>query len=309
MSMADRDGLIWLDGKMVPWREAQVHVLTHTFHYGLGVFEGVRAYKTEADGTCIFRLQEHTDRLFRSAHIMTMNMPFSKEELNEAQKAVVRENQLEEAYLRPMVFYGSEGMGLRADNLKTHVMVASWEWPSYMSPEAREQGIKVRTSSYTRHHVNISMCKAKANGHYINSMLALKEALESGCEEALLLDNEGYVAEGSGENIFIIRDGIIYTPELTSCLDGITRSTIFTLAEELGIEVREKRITRDEVYIADEAFFTGTAAEVLPIREVDSRAIGTGSRGPITEKLQSMYFDSVKGRRPQNPQWLAPCGH
>lgn len=309
MSMADRDGLIWLDGEMVPWREAKVHVLTHTFHYGMGVFEGVRAYKTESNGTCIFRLQEHTDRLFRSAHIMTMAMPFSKEELNEAQKAVVRENQLEEAYLRPMVFYGSEGMGLRADNLKTHVMVASWDWPSYMSPEARELGIKVRTSSYTRHHVNISMCKAKANGHYINSMLALKEALESGCEEALLLDNEGYVAEGSGENVFIVRDGIIYTPELTSCLDGITRNTIFALAEELGIEVREKRITRDEVYVADEAFFTGTAAEVLPIREVDGRAIGEGRRGPVTEKLQTMYFDSVKGRRPQNPQWLAPCGN
>lgn len=309
MSMADRDGLIWLDGKMVPWREAKVHVLTHTFHYGMGVFEGVRAYKTANNGTCIFRLQEHTDRLFRSAHIMMMKMPFSKEELNDAQKAVVRENQLEEAYLRPMVFYGSEGMGLRADNLQTHVMVASWEWPSYMSPEAREQGIKVRTSSYTRHHVNISMCKAKANGHYINSLLALQEALESGCEEALLLDNEGYVAEGSGENIFLVRDGVIYTPELTSCLDGITRNTIFILAAELGIEVREKRITRDEVYLADEAFFTGTAAEVLPIREVDSRQIGAGHRGPITEQLQTLYFDSVKGNRSQNLQWLAPCGN
>lgn len=308
MSMADRDGVIWMDGEMVPWRDAQVHVLTHTLHYGLGVFEGVRAYHTQNDGTCIFKLQAHTDRLFRSAHILNMKIPFSKEQINEAQKAVVRENKLEEAYLRPMCFYGSEGMGLRADNLKTHVIVAAWDWPSYMSPEAKEQGIKVRTSSYTRHHVNISMCKAKANGNYINSMLALKEALDSGCEEALLLDNEGYVAEGSGENIFIVRNGIIYTPELTSCLEGITRDTIFALATELGYELREKRITRDEVYVADEAFFTGTAAEVLPIRELDGRIIGSGARGPVTEQMQTMYFDSVKGRRDQNLDWLAPVG-
>lgn len=305
MSMADRDGLIWLDGEMVPWREAKVHVLTHTFHYGLGVFEGVRAYATQDNGTCIFRLQEHTDRLFRSAHILDMAMPFSKEELNQAQKAVVRENGLDEGYLRPMCFYGSEGMGLRADNLKTHVMVAAWEWPAYMSPEARDHGIKVRTSSYTRHHVNIAMCKAKANGNYINSMLALKEALDSGCEEALLLDNEGYVSEGSGENIFIVRDGNIYTPELTSCLEGITRDTIFKLAAELGYQIREKRITRDEVYIADEAFFTGTAAEVLPICQLDGRNIGSGDRGPLTQQLQAMYFDAVKGRRKQNIEWLA----
>lgn len=305
MSLADRDGLIWLDGEMVPWREAKVHVLTHTLHYGMGVFEGVRAYRTQDHGTCIFRLKEHTARLFRSAHILSMAMPYSQEDINQAQKAVVRENALEEAYLRPMCFYGSEGMGLRADNLKTHIMVAAWEWPSYMDPEAQQKGIKVRTSSYTRHHVNISMCKAKANGHYINSMLALKEALDCGCEEALLLDNEGYVAEGSGENIFVVRNNIIYTPELTSCLDGITRDTIFTLAAELGYDIKEKRITRDEVYIADEAFFTGTAAEVLPIRELDGRIIGSGARGPVTEKLQSMYFDSVKGRRSQNLQWLA----
>lgn len=303
MSMADRDGLIWLDGEMVPWREAKVHVLTHTLHYGMGVFEGVRAYESDK-GTAIFKLKEHTDRLFRSAHIMRMDMPFDKDALNAAQKAVVRENNLHEAYLRPMAFLGSEGMGLRADSLKTHVMVAAWEWPSYMSPEAKEQGIKVRTSSYTRHHVNISMCKAKANGHYINSMLALNEALECGCDEALLLDNEGYVAEGSGENIFIMRDGMMFTPELTSCLDGITRKTIFSFAEELGVKIQEKRITRDEVYVADEAFFTGTAAEVLPIRELDGRAIGTGARGPLTEKFQSMYFDAVKGRRPENADWL-----
>jgi len=304
MSMADRDGLIWFDGEMIPWRDAKVHVLTHTLHYGMGVFEGVRAYET-AQGPAIFKLQEHTDRLFRSAHIMRMDMPFDKETLNAAQLAVVKENNLHEAYLRPMVFYGSEGMGLRADNLKSHVIVAAWSWPSYMSPDAKERGIKVRTSSYTRHHVNISMCKAKANGHYINSMLALNEALECGCDEALLLDNEGYVAEGSGENIFVIRDGIMYTPELTSCLDGITRKTIFSFAEELGIEVREKRITRDEVYIADEAFFTGTAAEVLPIRELDGRNIGPGVRGELTEKFQTMYFDAVKGRRPENKDWLS----
>ena len=306
MSMADRDGVIWFDGEMVPWREAKVHVLTHTLHYGLGVFEGVRAYHTDSHGTAIFRLKEHTDRLFRSAHILNMEVPFSKEDLNAAQRSVVRENGLEEAYLRPMVFFGSEGMGLRADNLKTHVIVAAWHWPAYMSPEAKINGIKVRTSSYTRHHVNISMCKAKANGHYINSMLALQEALQSGCEEALLLDNEGYVAEGSGENIFIVRDGKLYTPELTSCLDGITRNTLFALAQDHGVEIIEKRITRDEVYIADEAFFTGTAAEVLPIQSLDGRRIGEGKRGPITEKLQSAYFDAVKGRSPAHAGWLAP---
>lgn len=306
MSFADRDGVIWFDGELVPWRDARVHVLTHTLHYGMGVFEGVRAYEAGDHGTCIFKLKEHTDRLFRSAHIMGMDMPWSKEELNEAQKQVVRENNLHEAYLRPMAFYGSEGMGLRADNLKTHVIVAAWHWPSYMTPEARETGIKVRTSSYTRHHVNISMCKAKANGHYINSMLALKEALDCGCEEALLLDNEGYVAEGSGENIFIVREGVMYTPELTSCLDGITRATIFQLAEDCGYEIREKRITRDEVYVADEAFFTGTAAEVLPIRELDGRKIGEGRRGEITTKLQELYFKAVKGGLDQHTNWLSP---
>ena len=306
MSFADRDGLIWMDGEMVPWRDAKVHVLTHSLHYGMGVFEGVRAYNTRDKGTCIFRLQEHTDRLFRSAHIMGMNMPFDKATLNQAQKDVVRLNGLEEGYLRPLAFLGSEGMGLRADNLRTHVVVAAWEWPSYMDPEARDHGIKVRTSSYTPHHVNISMCKAKATGNYINSLLALREAIESGAEEALLLDNEGYVAEGSGENVFMVRDNTIYTPELTSCLEGITRDTIFVLAAELGYQIREKRITRDEGYVADEAFFPGTAAEVVPIRMLDGRIIGSGSRGPVTEKLQSMYFDSVRGNRQQNHQWLDP---
>ncbi|KXO09455.1 branched-chain amino acid transaminase [Marinobacter excellens] len=304
MSMADRDGVIWLDGEMVPWRDAKTHVLTHTLHYGLGCFEGVRAYNT-ANGPAIFRLKEHTDRLFRSAHILNMKMPFSKDEVNEAQRAAVRENNLDEAYLRPMAFLGSEGMGLRADNLKVHVMVAAWSWPSYMSPEAKELGIKVRTSSYTRHHVNITMCKAKANGNYINSMLALNEAISGGAEEALLLDNEGYVAEGSGENIFIVRDGVLHTPELTSCLEGITRATIIDFAKDLGLQVKERRITRDEVYVAEEAFFTGTAAEVLPIRELDGRQIGEGKRGPITEKLQSMYFDAVKGKLDKHSEWLS----
>ena len=301
-SLADRDGVIWFDGELVPWREAKVHVLTHTLHYGLGVFEGVRAYPTE-NGPVIFRMNDHTDRLFRSAHILNLKIPWSKEEINEAQVQVVRENKLKEAYLRPMCFYGSEGMGLRADNLKAHCIVAAWEWPNYMTPEARGKGIKVRTSSFTRHHVNITMCKAKANGNYINSMLALREALDSGCEEALLLDNEGYVAEGSGENFFLVQKGKLVTPELTSCLEGITRDTVFALAAELNIEVVEKRITRDEVYIADEAFFTGTAAEVLPIRELDGRTIGSGKRGPVTEKLQSMYFDQVFGKRKENPKW------
>lgn len=306
MSFADRDGVIWLDGELIPWRDARVHVLTHTLHYGMGVFEGVRAYHSPVQGTSIFRLKEHTDRLFRSAHIMRMKMPFSKEVINEAHKQVVRDNKLAEAYLRPMAFYGSEGMGLRADNLKVHVMVAAWHWPSYMSPEARDLGIRIRTSSYTRHHVNISMCKAKANGHYINSLLALQEALDSGCEEALLLDNEGYVAEGSGENFFLVRDGVIYTPELTSCLDGITRNTIFHLAADCGYTIKEKRITRDEVYVADEAFFTGTAAEVLPIRELDGRVIGEGRRGPITTRLQDLYFKAVRGELAEHGEWLAP---
>ena len=306
MDLSQLTGSIWLDGELVPWGEAKVHVLTHTFHYGLGVFEGVRAYETSDQGACIFRLKEHTDRLFRSAKILQMEMPFDKDTLNEAQREVVRVNNLKEGYIRPMCFLGSEGMGLRADNLKTHVMVAAWPWPSYMDPEARDRGIRVRTSSYTRHHVNITMCKAKANGNYINSILALREALDAGCEEALLLDNEGYVAEGSGENVFLVRDGTIYTPELTSCLEGITRDSIFRIAADLGYQVKERRITRDEVYIADEAFFTGTAAEVVPIRELDSRPIGSGSRGPLTEKLQSIYLDTVRGREAQYAEWLTP---
>ena len=302
-TMADRDGVIWFDGEMVPWRDARVHVLTHTLHYGMGVFEGVRAYQAE-QGTAIFRLDEHTDRLFRSAHIMGMDMPFGRETLNEAQRAAVRENGLQSAYIRPMCFYGSEGMGLRADNLRVHCMVAAWDWGAYLGEDNMRRGIRIRVSSFTRHHVNITMCRAKANGNYMNSMLALKEALDTGYDEALLLDAEGYVMEGSGENIFIVRDGVIYTPDLTSALDGITRKTVIALADEAGYPVIEKRITRDEVYIADEAFFTGTAAEVTPIREVDGRAIGAGSRGPITEQLQTRYFDVVHGRAGEYLNWL-----
>ena len=303
LSMADREGYIWLNGEMIPWKEAKVHVLTHTLHYGVGVFEGVRAYQT-TKGAGIFRLQDHTDRLFRSAHILRMDMPFSKEELNEAQRAVVRENKLDAAYIRPLCFLGAEGMGLRADQLNTNVMIAAWEWPSYVSPELMEKGMKVRTSSWTRHHVNVTMCKAKAVGNYTNSILALREALESGAEETLMLDPEGYVAEGSGENIFVVTKGEVHTPELTSCLDGITRDTIIRFLDELGLKLVERRITRDEVYIAEEAFFTGTAAEVLPIQSLDGRVIGNGTRGPITEKLQRMYFDQVMGRATGYPDWI-----
>ncbi len=303
MTMGDRDGVIWIDGEMVPWREAKIHVLTHTLHYGMGVFEGIRAYQT-GKGTAIFRLHEHTDRLFRSAHILRMRVPFERETINRACLDVVRENRLESAYIRPMCFFGDEGMGLRADNLKVHVMVAAWSWGSYLGADGLENGIRVRTSSYTRHHVNITMCKAKANGNYLNSMLALQEALDAGYDEALMLDNEGYVAEGSGENIFLVRRGRLSTPDVTSALEGITRDTVFHLADDLGLKVEEKRITRDEVYIADEAFFTGTAAEVTPIREADGRVIGSGKRGSITEKLQATFFDQVHGRRSAHSEWL-----
>ncbi|HLF97973.1 MAG TPA: branched-chain amino acid transaminase [Methylococcaceae bacterium] len=307
MSMDDRDGVIWLDGEWLPWREAKVHVLTHTLHYGAGVFEGLRAYKTEK-GTAIFRLRDHTDRLFRSAHILGMKMPYDKDTLDQAQREAVARNKLETAYIRPMCFYGSEGMGLHAGNLKVHAMVAAWTWGSYLGAENMERGIRVRTSSLTRNHVNSLMSKAKANGNYLNSILAVQEAAANGYDEALLLDHEGYVAEGSGENIFIVRRGKLYTPDLTSALEGITRETVMSIAREQGLEVVEKRITRDEVYIADEAFFTGTAAEVTPIRELDGRLIGTGSRGPITQKLQSLYFDYVHGRRADHAEWLSCVG-
>ena len=303
MSFSDRDGVIWMDGQMVDWREAKVHVLTHTLHYGVGVFEGVRAYHTDK-GTAVFRLQEHTDRLFQSAHILGMDIPFTKEEVVQAQIDVVKQNKLDSAYLRPMAFYGSEGMGLRADNLKVHLSIAAWEWGAYLGEENMQKGIRVRVSSFTRHHVNVTMCRAKANGNYINSILALQEALETGYDEALLLDTNGFVMEGSGENLFIVRDGVIYTPDLTSALDGITRKTIMRIIQDEGYKLVEKRITRDEIYISDEAFFTGTAAEVTPIRELDNRQIGSGSRGPVTEKLQSKYFDAVYGKIPEYDEWL-----
>ncbi|MCS5565359.1 MAG: branched-chain amino acid transaminase [Methylococcales bacterium] len=305
MLMDDRDGVIWLDGDWLPWREAKIHVLSHTLHYGAGVFEGLRAYKGE-QGTAIFRLREHTDRLFRSAHILNMKIPFDKDTLDQAQREAVSRNDLESAYIRPMCFYGSEGMGLRADNLQVHVMVAAWEWGSYLGAENMEKGLRIRTSSYTRNHVNSSMSKAKANGNYINSILALQEAIQCGYDEALLLDHEGYVAEGSGENLFIVRNGKLYTPELTAVLEGITRDAILQIAKSLSLEVIEKRLTRDEVYIADEAFFTGTAAEITPIRELDDRSIGRGGRGPVTKQLQSLYFDAVHGRKIFDSEWLSP---
>ena len=303
MSFSDRDGVIWFDGQMVPWRDAQVHVLTHTLHYGLGVFEGVRAYKTDR-GTAIFRLADHTDRFFGSAHILGMKIPYDAKTLNDAQVAVVRENGLASAYLRPLAFYGSEGMGIRADMLQTHIAIATWEWGAYLGEEGLEKGIRVRTSSFTRHHVNITMCRAKACGNYINSILALQEALSAGADEALMLDSSGYVMEGTGENIFVIRNGVVYTPDLTSALEGITRDTVIRLIAEAGLELIEKRITRDEVYVADEVFFTGTAAEVTPVRELDGRQIGNGSRGPVTEMLQARYFDCVQGRDSQHDDWL-----
>lgn len=304
MHMEDRDGFIWLDGHWLPWREAKVHVLTHTLHYGAGVFEGLRAYQTDR-GASIFRLRDHTDRLFRSAKILQMEIPFDKDTLDQVQREAVSRNHLESAYIRPMCFYGSEGMGLHAPALKTHVMVAAWRWGTYLGQDAMHKGIKVRTSSLTRNHVNSLMLKAKANGNYLNSILAVREAAAAGCDEALLLDHEGYVAEGSGENIFIIRRGKLYTPDLTSALEGITRETIITIAKEQGLEVIEKRITRDEVYIADEAFFTGTAAEVTPISELDGRHIGSGDRGPITTHLQSLYFHYVHGRKDDHADWLS----
>lgn len=303
-TMSDRDGFIWMDGGWVDWREAKVHVLTHTLHYGMGAFEGVRAYETVGDGAAIFKLEEHTDRFFNSANILGMNIPFSKEELNQAQRDVLKRNNLKSAYIRPMCFYGSEGMGLRADNLKVHVIVAAWEWGAYLGEDNIKNGIRIKTSSYVRQHSNSAMAKVKANGNYINSMMALKEALDDGYDEALMLDNEGFVSEGSGENIFVVKDNTIYTPILTSALEGITRDTIFTLAKDSGYDVVERKISRDEIYRADEAFFTGTAAEVTPIRGLDDTTIGSGTRGPITEKLQSLYFDCVHGRNDDYRDWI-----
>lgn len=303
MSFADRDGVIWMDGELVPWREARVHVLTHTLHYGVGVFEGIRAYRTER-GTAVFRLDEHIGRLYDSAHILSMRIPFERDLIREACCEVVRRNRLREAYIRPMCFYGAEGMGLHANNLNVHVIIAAWAWGKYLGDDGIEQGIRVKTSSFTRYHPNSVMCKAKANGNYINSILALQEAVAAGYDEALILDAAGYVAEGSGENFFMVRNGVIHAPLLTAALEGITRDAVITLARELQYTVVERPITRDEVYLADEAFFTGTAAEVTPIRELDDRRIGDGQRGPITERLQQTFFDQVLGRREAHPEWL-----
>jgi branched-chain amino acid aminotransferase len=304
MSMADRDGFIWYDGKLVPWRDATTHVLTHSLHYGLAVFEGVRAYKT-VSGTAIFRLKEHTDRLFASAHIYRMPMPYDKATLIEAHKEVVRANKLESCYLRPIAFYGSEKMGVSPRGAMTHVAIAAWPWGAYLGEEGLEKGIRVKTSSYSRHHVNVNMARAKFAGTYPNSILANMEATEDGYDEALLLDVDGFVAEGAGENLFMVKDGVIYEPEIASALMGITRNTVITLAAELGYKVIAKRLTRDDIYIADEAFFTGTAAEVTPIRELDNRTIGAGCRGPLTTKIQSLFFDVVNGKVPAHADWLS----
>jgi len=303
MSMADRDGLIWYDGQMVPWRNATTHVLTHSLHYGLAVFEGLRAYKTDR-GTAIFRLKEHTERLYNSAHIFMMRLPYDRDVLMEAQREVVRANRLETCYIRPIAFYGSEKMGVSPKGAQVHVAIAAWPWGAYLGADGLERGIRVKTSSYARHHINVTMCRAKFSGTYANSILANQEAIEHGYDEALLLDVEGYVAEGAGENLFVVKNGKLYEPELTSALIGITRDAVIQLARDIGLEVHTKRLTRDDIYIADEAFFTGTAAEVTPFRELDSRTIGAGKRGPVTEKLQSMFFDIVNGRSETHAQWL-----
>ena len=304
LSMADRDGKIWLDGQLVDWRDAKIHVLTHTLHYGCGAFEGVRAYNT-AGGTAIFRLQEHTQRLFNSAKILRMTIPFTQDQVNEAQKEVVRVNKLESCYLRPLTWIGSEKLGVSPKGNTIHLMVAAWAWGAYLGEEGMKRGIRVKTSSYARHHVNITMTQAKAVSNYSNSILANMEALDDGYDEALLLDTSGFVSEGAGENVFVIKDGVVYTPDLSAgALNGITRNTVLHICDDLGIKLVQKRITRDECYIADEMFFTGTAAEVTPIRELDRVQIGIGERGPVTEKIQSAFFDIVNGRNPKYAHWL-----
>ena len=305
LPLHDRDGKIWFDGQLVDWRDAKIHVLTHTLHYGCGAFEGVRAYDT-VNGTAIFRLQEHTQRLYNSAKILRMKMPFSMEQVNEAQKEVVRANQLKSCYLRPLVWIGSEKLGVSPKGNQIHVMVAAWAWGAYLGEEGLKRGIRIKTSSYTRHHVNITMTQAKAVSNYSNSILANMEATDDGYDEALLLDSAGFVSEGAGENVFLIKDGVVYTPDLSAgALNGITRNTVLHICDDLGIKVVQKRITRDECYIADEMFFTGTAAEVTPIRELDRVQIGEGQRGPLTEKIQSAFFDIVNGRNPKYAQWLS----
>ena len=304
MSMADRDGYIWYDGKLVPWRSATTHVLTHSLHYGLGIFEGLRAYKTPK-GTAIFRLKEHTQRMLNSAHIYMMKIPYGLDELMEAQKEVVRANRLESCYVRPIAFYGSEKMGVSPKGASVHVAIAAWPWGAYLGPEALAKGIRVKTASFARHHVNVTMARAKFAATYANSILANQEAVEHGYDEALLLDVDGFVAEGAGENIFIVKNGKLYEPEIASALMGITRDTVITLARERGYEVVSQRLTRDDVYIADEAFFSGTAAEITPIQSLDGRVIGAGRCGPITKKIQKAFFDLVNGKSKRHGEWLS----
>jgi branched-chain amino acid aminotransferase len=304
MGMDDRDGKIWMDGELVEWRSAKIHVLSHSLHYGCGAFEGVRAYNT-VNGTAIFRLREHTERLFNSAKILRMKIPFGFDEVMQAQLRVVRENKLESCYIRPLTWIGSEKLGVSPKGNTIHLMIAAWAWGAYLGEEGLRRGIRVKTSSYTRHHVNITMTQAKAVSNYTNSILANMEATDDGYDEALLLDASGFVSEGAGENLFIVKGGVVYTPDLSAgALNGITRNTVFAICEDLGLKVVEKRITRDEVVIADEAFFTGTAAEVTPIRELDRVEIGAGARGPVTEKIQSAFFDVVNGRNPKYAEWL-----
>ena len=300
-SLAEKKGFIWFDGKMVNSEKANIHVLTHTLHYGLGVFEGVRAYET-SKGTQIFRLNDHTERLFSSAKAVDIKIPFSVEELNQAQIDVVKKNNLKEAYIRPMCFYGSGSLGLRADDLKVHTIVAAWEWPSYMSPEVFEKGIKVKISSYVRERGNL-VSRSKVNGNYVKSMMALKEALKEGYDEALLLDTENFISEGSGENLFAIKDDQLFTPNLEASLDGITRKAIIALAEELGLKVSISNLTEEDILSSEELFFTGTAAEVVPITQVNKTIIGSGKRGKITEILQKNYFDQVRGKRTSFSEW------
>jgi branched-chain amino acid aminotransferase len=305
MITSDRDGWIWLDGAWLPWREAGTHVLTHTLHYGLGVFEGVRAYAGPR-GTHVFRLRDHTRRLLDSARILQIDVPFDESTLDAAQVEAVRRNGLTDAYVRPVVFLGPEKLGIDPVGARPHVAIAAWNWGSYLGPQAIEHGIRVRTSSFQRHHVNVQMCRSKSVSTYANSILACREARADGYDEALLLDTDGFVAEGSGENVFIVRDGRLYEPDTASALDGITRRTVHALAAEAGLEVQRKRITRDEAWIADEVFFTGTAAEITPVVELDRRRIGDGRPGPVARSLQSAYFAVVRGETHGPHHWLTP---
>lgn len=296
---------IWMDGKMVAWDDAQIHILTHTLHYGLGVFEGIRCYQCHDGKSAIFRLKEHIDRLFDSALIAQITIPYTREQLCSATREILTINKLNEGYIRPIVFIGDGEMGLHVKEYPVRVAIACWPWGAYLGEEGLQKGIRTKISSFTRHHVNVSMTKAKICGNYVNSILAKKEVTAAGYDEAILLDTEGYICEASGENVFIVRQGVLKTTPPTSILSGITRDTIITIAADKGIKVVEQRFTRDELYTADEAFFTGTAAEITPIREVDDRTIGSGGRGPITESIQSTYFDTVVGKEKQYHEWLS----